>query len=257
MEETKEQKEAKLKQQTTQIFNIAEKPVMEFITAFLREDPAVIFKDDIPAESDPLILLPINEYKKNIYLKFTLKPITNKMASEGDRIKNINDIIEYEHIKESIGFLLYCVKSVYPSIVASNMINNKPMVNIDLELNESHWVFYPKFNHELTIKKKFLDESLSRIRYIKKQKEEPVPADMVKELDKEFGNIIIEVGKVNNELTSEIVENEKKINDSFVDKPILGIFVEEIKKSQLPKPKYGAEQPKLPVISSQSYEDPI
>ena len=58
------------------------------------------------------------------------------------------------------------------------------------------------------------------------------------------------------DITPEILENEKKINMSYVNKPVLGIYVTEISKDQLPKPKYvNNEQPQLPVISIKSYED--
>lgn len=248
--------EQKIKQQTQQIFNIAEKPIMEYITAFLEEPASIIFKDEIPKESDPLILLPIKEYKEEIYLKFTLKTINSDKADKDSiRITNINNIIEFDHIKDSIGFLMYCIKSVYPSILASSMINNKPMVHIDLELNESNWTFYPKFNHELTIKKKFLEDSLSKIMYMQKQTEEPLSEEMLLDLNKEYHNIVNTLSQVNIEITPEILESEQKINSGYQNKPVIGIFVTEINESQLPKSKYNTEQ-KLPSISSRSYEDP-
>ena len=250
-------KEQKLQQQTQQIFNIAEKPIMEYIATFLEELPATIFHDNIPEESDPLILLPIDEYKKDLYLKFTLKVVDSENnESEINRITDINDIIHYKNVKESIGFLVYCVKSVLPSIIASNMINNKPMIHIDLDLNENNWSFNPVFKHELTIQKNFYDDSISKIMYMKQQKEEPLPDEMVAKLNEELLNIIQAISKINLDITPEILENEKKINMSYVNKPVLGIYVTEISKDQLPKPKYvNNEQPQLPVISNKSYED--
>jgi hypothetical protein len=249
-------KEEKIKQQTRQIFNISEKPILEYITDFLEEPASVIFKEDMPKESDPLILLPIPEYKEGVYLKFTLKTIDATDADNIDshRITSINDIIHYKHVKESIGFLVYCIKSAYPSIIASSMINNKPMVHIDLELNESNWTFCPKFRHELTIKKKFLEDALSKIIYMKQQTDEPIPNEMAAEINKEYNNIIPALTQVNTDITPEILESEKKINISYRIKPVIGIFVTEINESQLPK--YNNQQHKLPTISSQSYEDP-
>lgn len=250
-------KEQKLQQQTQQIFNIAEKPIMEYIATFLEELPTVIFHDNIPEESDPLILLPIEEYKKDIYLKFTLKVVEyNNKESDANRISNINDIIQYDNVKESIGFLVYCIKSVLPSIVASNMINNNPMLHIDLNLNESNWSFYPVFKHDLTIKKNFCEDSISKIMYMKQQKDEPLPDEMVAELNKELNTIIQSISKINLEITPEILEEEKKINMSYVDKPILGIYVTELSKDQLPKSKCINNEQQLPVISNKSYEDP-
>jgi len=251
--------EQKLNQQAIQIFNIAEKPVMEYIAEFLEESPIVVFKDEISKESDPLILLPINEYKEKTYLKFTLKTINRNgddfAEKSSKRISDINNIIMYDNVKESVGFLLYCIKSVYPSILASSMINNKPMVHVDLELNERDWVFYPKFNHELSIKKKFLEDSLTRILYMKEQKES-FPKEMTSELDTEFQKIILMLEQVKNDLTPEILETEKNINMLYENKPVIGIFVDEITKTQLPKKKYNNDQLKLQSVSGQSYEDP-
>jgi hypothetical protein len=250
-------KEQKLQQQTQQIFNIAEKPIMEYIAVFLEELPAVIFHDDIPKESDPLILLPIQEHKKDVYFKFTLKVIESEnKESEINRINDINDIIKYDNIKESIGFLVYCINSVLPSIIASNMINNKPMLHIDLKLNESNWSFYPVFKHDLTIKKNFCEDSISKIIYMKQQKEESLSDEMMDDLNKELNNIIQSMSKINLAITPEILDEEKNINMSYVNKPILGIYVTEISKDQLPKPKYVNNEQQLPVISNKSYEDP-
>lgn len=250
-------KEQKLQRQTQQIFNIAERPIMEYIAAFLEELPAVIFHDNIPEESDPLILLPMEEYNKEIYIKFTLKVVDSEnKENEENRISNINDIIQYNNIKESIGFLVYCVKSVLPSIVASNMINNNPMLHIDLNLNEGNWSFYPVFKHDLTIKKNFCEDSISKIMYMKQQKDEPLPDEIVADLNKELNTLIQTISKINLAITPEILEEEKKINMSYADKPILGIYITEISKDQLPKPKgVNNEQPQLPVISNKSYND--
>ena len=245
----------KLRQQTQQIFNIVEKPIMEYISSFLEESPSVIFKDEVPKESDPLILLPLDEYKKDKYLKFTLK-IINPNDLIPQRIDDINNIIHYEHVKESMGFLLYCIKSAYPSIIASSMINNKPMVHTHLALNESNWTFYPVFSHELSIKKKFLEDSLSKILYMKQQTEQPLPPEMLDEVNKEYNNVITTLNQVQRDITPEIIEHEKKINAEYNSKPVIGIFFEEIVKRQLPKPKYQQEQPKLKPISDKSYEDP-
>ena len=251
------QQDDKVRQQTMQIFNIAEKPIMEYISAFLEETPDTIFNSDIPTESDPLILLPIDDYKKDVYLKFTLKTIyPQQIKQTKQRAKVVEDVIEYKNVKEAIGFLVFCVKSVLPSIIASSMINNKPIINTDLVLNESNWSFDPVFKHELTIKKSFLEDSLSKITYMKQQKNGELPPEMLPELEKEFRNVATTLQHVMTQITDEIINTEKKINTSYSNKPVLGICLKEITKSQLPKPKYD-QKPQLPVLSSQSYEDPI
>lgn len=245
----------KIKNQTIQIFNIAEKPIMEYIASFLDESPDVIFNDKVPDISDPLILLPIEDYKKNIYLKFTLEIMTKKQSTANKtRAKNIDDIINHKNVKEAIGFLLYCIKAVLPSIVASCMIVNKPMVNTSLILNETTWTFDPVFNHDLTIKKTFLEESLSKLTYMKQERNEPLPPEMKPKIEKEYRNVATELAKVTSELTLDITEEEKKINKSYNDRPVLAIVCEEITKSQLPKSKYE-NKPQLPFLSNKAYED--
>jgi hypothetical protein len=251
------QQDDKVRQQTMQIFNIAEKPIMEYISSFLEETPNTVFNSDIPTESDPLILLPIDDYKKDVYLKFTLKTIYPQQVKQPkQRAKVIEDVIEYKNVKEAIGFLVFCVKSVLPSIIASSMINNKPIINTDLVLNESNWSFDPVFKHELTIKKSFLEDSLSKITYMKQQKNGELPPEMLPELEKEFRNVVTSLQTISKQITDEIINTEKKINTSYGNKPVLGICLKEITKSQLPKSKYE-QKPQLPVLSSQSYEDPI
>lgn len=223
----------KLKQQTEQIFNIAERPIMEYVCNFLDEPCSVIFKDEMPVISDPLILLPIDEYKKEIYLKFTLKTVSKEHESNNKRIADINDIIHYQRVKESIGFLVYCIKTCYPSIIVSGMINYKTMSNIILELNETDWSFTPIYSHDLSIKKKVLEETLNKIMYMRQNKD--INSNDLPELNKQYTDIIGEISKVHEQLTPDILELENQINNSMLSKPIIGIFVEEITKNQLPK----------------------
>ena len=247
-------KKEKMRQEMNQIFNLVEKPIMEYIANFLDETPSVIFSETIPEKCDPLILLPIDEYKKNIYLKFTLQNV-NVSENNNKRIQDINDIIKHEKVKESIGFLLYSIKSAYPSILASSMINNKPMVHVDLELDETNWTFRPIFKHELTIKKAFLENSLKKIMYIKNQKEEPIAKEMMVDVNNELQNIIKSLEEVKQQLTPEILEQQKNINLEYINKPCIGIFVEEITKMQLPQPQHKQQSNKLKPISDKSYED--
>jgi hypothetical protein len=136
------------------------------------------------------------------------------------------------------------------------MIDNKPIINTDLVLNESNWSFDPVFKHELTIKKSFLEDSLSKILYMKQQKNGELPPEMVPKLEKEFSNVVTSLQMVTKQITDKIINTEKKINTSYSNKPVIGICLKEITKSQLPKPKYE-QKLQLPVLSSQSYEDPI
>lgn len=58
--------EEKMRAQTNQIFNMVERPVMQFISKFLDEPVGVIFKDKLIDQVDPLILRPIEEYDKDL-----------------------------------------------------------------------------------------------------------------------------------------------------------------------------------------------
>jgi len=271
---------------------------MESICKFLDEPSSVVFKDEMPVESDPLILLPMTEYKKKIYLKFTLKTIpkepvdpvlrpetlgvpavslkhpatvapvlrpetlgvpavslkhpatVDEPESNIKRITNINNIIEYQRVKESIGFLVYCIKTCYPSIVVSGMINHKTMSNIILELNETDWSFTPVFSHDLSIKKKVLEETLNKIMYMKQNKDNTLTDAEMLELNKQYNTVISEISKVQMQLTPEILELENQININMLYKPIIGIFVEEINEDQLPK-----KNSNLKPISSAKYID--
>jgi len=224
--------EHKLK--TNQIFNIAERPVMEFIARFLDETSNVLFSDDLPTYVEPLILLPFDGYKDDICIKFTIKPII-LTDDQPIRALAIDNIIEHKRVKEGIGFLWYCIKEVYSAIVSSTMINNKPMDNITINLNETNWTFYPKYSHELTTKKSFLEDALGKLMYIN-QNLSKFPPSMKAEISQEFTKVTNQLNEVNTQLTPELIATEQNINDSYVDRAVLGIFVEEIPKSELPKP---------------------
>jgi hypothetical protein len=244
----------KMQHQVHQLFNISERPVMEFIAKFLDESPNIIFKDDMPKYVEPLILMPFDEYKNDKYLKFTLVIAKKNDTESKKRIEFMNSIIQYENVKEAVGFLLYGIKSVLPAIVASSMLNNKPMLNISLELDEDTWAFCPTFENEVLVKRKFYDGTLGRIQGIKTDKEtfDNLPDEKKLELDDEFNKTL----KLFNEIsvTDDIIESDKKINESYVDQYCLLINAEEITKDKLPKPRFNPEQP-LPVISTKSYED--
>jgi hypothetical protein len=222
------------RKKTNQIFNIAERPVMDFITKFLEDTSNVIFKDEIPTYTEPLILLPINEYKAGVCIKFTIKPI-NLSDEQPEQSLTIDSVINHAKVKEGIGFLWYCIKEVYTAVVATAMINNKPLTNTTMNLNEDNWTFYPKYVSEITSKKNFLESTLGKLMYIK-QNIAKFPPEMVDEIINEFPKVTDQLKIVNAQITPEIIDIEKKINESYTKKPVLGIFIEEIFEKDLPKP---------------------
>lgn len=234
MQKTPQQIKEERKIQANQIFNIAEQHVMNFIAQFLEETPNAIFKDPLPTYVEPLILLPFDEYKEDVCIKFTIKPI---ILNENDTppALTIDSIIEHKKVKEGIGFLWHCIKEVFNAIISSSMINSKPMDNISMVLDEENWAFCPRYSHDLTIKKGFLEDALGKLMYIKKNIHK-FPEEMANEITQEFPKVVNQLKDLNKQLTPEIREEEKRINDSYIGKTVLGIFVEEILKKDLPKP---------------------
>lgn len=238
--------------QTNQIFNIAECVVMEFISHFLEEDPSVVFKDKIPQYVEPLILLPLEDYKKNICLKFTMR-IIGPDEDMDDRIRFINTLIKHEKVREGLGFLFYCVKNVYSAVVETAVINKKPLINTKFGLDEQNHLFYPRFHHELNHKKEFFETALGNIMGMQSRKDE-FSKEMLDDANKEFHNLVKLVSEVNAQITPEITKLEKEINESYSNKPRIGIFIEELHKNDLPVAKNMKST--LPTISGPTYEEP-
>lgn len=228
----------KRKHEVNQMFNLVEAPLMEYISKFLDELPEIIFNSDPSFKVEPLILLPIPEYKKDIYLEFSLQTV-NKNTFKS----KIPNLIKFQNVKDTIGFFVYCVNSVYPSIISSSMINKKTMTCVDLQLNTETWTFNPIYTHELNIRKKLLEDKLSLYIHMMKTCDK----DKINEVNVEYNKIIKEISSVNKEInklskiTSSVTEKEtipyieSKINKSYDKKPVLAIKVRELKKSQLPK----------------------
>ena len=241
--------ESKLK--AFQIFNIAEKPVMEFLALFLDEPHETIFRDELPIASDPLILLPLADYKPDTYIKFTIKPInlanvssesvsndtsetvSNDTSDNSIRCAIINNIIEHQLVKNGVGFLWYCVKEVFASIIASSMINNKPLQNITIELNEQNWTLYPKYLCDLSHKKNFLEQAVIKLTNITENRDK-FDGDIAG-VEKNLQSAMLELTNVNNQITPEVLAEEIKINNSYSSQIVLAIFTEEIFEKDLPK----------------------
>jgi hypothetical protein len=204
-----------------QMFNIAEKPVMEFISDFLEEPPAIIFKDDIPSIAMPLILKPINEYNENYYIKFELIISDDNDEINVNRINKVNEMLVYNEIKESIGFLLFCLNHVFVAIKSSGMIANSKLLNIDLGLNPETWGFHGEYKHDLTIKKEFYEMNIKKLENADNESEQKI---------NECINLLNEIN-----ISDEIINIEKDINTNLKNKKFIAINIVDIDKSTLPK----------------------
>jgi hypothetical protein len=233
---TDDEKKQIIKQQTNQIFNIAEQPVMQYISEFLNEEPSVLFKDNIPDIAEPLILLPLEDYKKNIYVKFTLNSThtDNDIEFNKQRIAKINSMIKHEKVKEGIGFLYYCIKSVYASILTASVINNSPLINLKILLDDVNWLFYLQFSHESTYKKLFYQDVIQNI-MDSKSSSDKLDKQQQQQINKEFVVAVNELNKL--KITPEIEKLEVDMNKSYEQKVKLCICIEDITEDELPKQK--------------------
>ena len=242
----------RLEGQMNQIFNIAEAPLMSFISEFLGENPGKIFHDEVHGFHEPLILMPLDDYKKDICLKFTIKNITDADDTP-ERTENIRSLLKHEKVREGIGFLFYSIKSVYAAILSKAMVDNKSMLKIKMALDEDNWVFYPKYADDLSHKKDYLEASLGQNMELRKNKDQP--KKILDDLKKTFNELVAELVEVNGQITPEILQKEETKNASFKDKVKIGIFIEDLHISDLPKPEKNMLNKDLPKINSSSYEE--
>lgn len=222
-----------IKNQTEHIFNICEKPTMNFICDFLEETPNILYKDNIPTFSEPLIIKPINELNNNMFPIFQLKSFTNINEYNNNKKDNIDNIIQFKEIKEAIGFLFYAVKNVYGSIISETLINNKPMLNNSLELNDKNWTFYPKYTNKNILKINFLKQSLFNITELKKNNSNN--KSILDNLDNEYNEIISTLSTLeeNKELLEAMMQKDIEINEKYNNKPVIGIILNLVNSNDL------------------------
>lgn len=228
-------KDSTIKSQTDHIFNMCEKPVMNFICKFLDETPNILFKDKIPTFSEPLIIKPISNFDKDKVIIFQVKTFKNVDEYNNNKKDDINNIIQYNEIKEAIGFLFYSIKNVYGPIVSETLINNKPMLNNILELNYENWTFYPKYVNNTLLKINFLKQTLDNICELKKNNQN----DNLKliELNKEYDNInsILYNIEEDKDLLENDIKNDNIINKNYYNKPVIGIILNLVDSKNLNK----------------------
>lgn len=254
---TQDEQKGRASRQMMQIFGIAEKPVMEFVSGFLDEPPSVIFSDEVPSTSDPLILKPFDDQEDQSssgdYYQFNIEVVDLK-TDDPNRVEVINSLINHERIKEGIGFLYYCVKNAYASLLAASMINNNPIINLKIEMDEDNWCMYFKFYHELTHKRCFYQELL-RTAMNNRENYNTMNEEQKSNVNRCFMEAVEQLKEIDKQITPSIKQLENDTNAKNKDKCVLGIFLKKINEADLPRPeKLPVEELQLPAISDVSYE---
>jgi hypothetical protein len=233
------------------MFDMVENPIMYYIADFLEETPSVIFHEHITDFVNPIVIPPIDDYKKNIYLKLTLKSVKYNEDYQQPDTKNL---LKYVNVREAIGFMRYAIGVVYSSIIANSMINNKPMLNTTLKLDEEKLVFYPTYQHDNTISSIHINNQLSKIVELKRNIDNYSISDQ-ENINREYSSLMNKASKI--KITPEIKNIEQKFNDIYENKPRLAIIVEELTKEDLPKPEKNKNTlSNLNSISTTKYVDP-
>jgi len=127
------------------MFDVAEKPLMEYICYYLNDKPSNIFLEDIKEhfETKELILHNIEEFENKI-LYFKLEVVPHDFYSD--------EMLEYRdnfYVKESVKFFNHSVREVYNSIVDFNLSEDakKRMyeASIHFEFDFDTMTFCPKY----------------------------------------------------------------------------------------------------------------
>ena len=197
------------------MFNVAERPVMELICNILDETPDIVFKDPITDITESLV---ISLDKKDVCIKLTLTTVKNSDVTDSTLL---NSIIDIQLVKESIGFLWYCVREVFSATVLASMINKKTMGNIVIDLNESNWKLFPRYLNDLSFKVRILEDMGKKIATISPEK------------TNELHNIYTEICELKNKITPEMLNNDNAVSASFNSS--IYILAEEIRVDDLPK----------------------
>jgi hypothetical protein len=182
--------------------------------------------------------MPLEDYKEDVYIKFSMIPITAENFGSEDNIQRVNNIksmIKHERVKEGIGFLYYCVKHVYASLMSVAMINNNQLVNLKVQLDEENWVFYLQFYHEITHKKEFYENVLQTTLQARKQYN-TLDEEQKQLLNEEFTKSVFQLKEIKTKITPEIKQEEIDTNELYKTRVKLGIFIEDLDKKDLPKP---------------------
>ena len=205
---TDKEKEYKM----NQLFNTFERPIMIYISKLLGETPSSLYVDNIPDIEIPIILRPDSTKNDVNCLRFKLKVVPY------DYISDVSTYLPEQVVKDTIGYILYGIKNVYPSIVTS-MINKTKLETTTLELDTENWSFKPVFTHELKLIKTILEYKLGEI--------DPV--------NKEYNDIVNQLSVIDKQILDlgDIDDIEFSMNEKYKTAPRLSITIDTIKYSNV------------------------
>lgn len=228
-------------QQAALVFECAEQVVQNWIAHILDCDVDALF--DKPAiYTKRLYLAPGKKNhkkkgKKFIQLKLSIVP--------NDYILDQKIIMEHQGVKDTLGFLLYCVKTVYAAIVNAHAIDD--VKNIGIALDNNNITYYPTFMHIDLLKYDEINKCVSKL--LKQKSENKCDDDWDNNWNITMALLEDTTKKIE---TNNIIEICKTANDSLRDKKKIGIKMKYISKKKLPSCKLGQT---LPKISDVAYED--
>ena len=236
---------------------MGERPIMLYIKSLYSSIHGAdisdldIFEDRIPIVEDPLILMPWEDYKKDICLKFTIKPVARGYSLD------LGELAKHENVIQGIGFIYYAMRTVYASVVSSSVLKDKKYLNNTLlELDQTTLNMYPRHYHPKTITLNMLNQQLSNVL------NEKIDNKFSNEQSVEFQSIVKQINLIEQQITEDEKDEERKNNNMLDNLPILGIAIEELHIDKLPKPILSKEdedrhfKQTMPNITNASYLDP-
>lgn len=238
---TDEQKQHLQRIEMNRMFDLAEKPIMEYICMHLKMTPKVLFKtfEVMGSKSNPLIMNPIPEYNDK-YLAFSLEivPYDYKLIIP-DALKEI------ESINYTLGFIYHSVTTVYDSILNSNINDDVTELFINssfhLEMDDDSISMFPVYI--FPARREFL--MLTQIKTEIEKLIDELPKEGVVKLSPGLTLEIQKVHEKHNIITTRLnainydndlaAKQEHDINESFKTNNRLGIVFNELSVDQLPE----------------------
>lgn len=199
--EEQEQKEQKIKEHAHRVFNILEKPMMEFIANYLEAPEEKVFVDKIPPISEPIILNPVDEKEEYLHLIWN--------CDSHDTTTNLKEYVHHSSVKQSIGFLLQSAEMVYGSLIARGLQDEyrKQLQNFVLSFDENTLSFKLMFQSEQERKIIILNKYASEL--VKKMQDRKYD-EHKQDITTKIHQTSASLNKIKQELTDEIKLKNKE-----------------------------------------------